>query len=359
MVTELADEYANAHSLYESFEKKIRSLCTDLLSVNGVLVHSVSSRTKSVASLSGKISRPDKAYESLSDITDLVGIRIITYLESAVLDVARLVEAEFYVDAGRSIDKAKARDPDTFGYSSIHYIVKLADGRNSLPEYKAFKEIFFEIQVRSILQHAWAEIEHDLGYKSDIQVPSAVRRRFSRLAGLLELADNEFDSIRSDLHSYKAEVAKQVVGLNFNSAAIPLDSESLTAYFNNSELCRRIDLQVADAFDNEIIDAKQASRFDLNRLAYFDISSVDELEKQLRSKELLIVAFAKKWSRRRNANKTGHFTSGICAFYLGYIIICERNSVDEVVLYLKSLNIGSGTRVVATAILNTYNSIKL
>lgn len=358
MTMQLADEYASVHSLYESFENKIRSLCTDLLRIDGVQVHSVSSRTKSIASLFGKISRPDKAYDSLSDITDLVGIRIITYLESAVLDVARLIEREFDVDPARSVNKAKARDPDTFGYSSVHYIVKLAIDRNGLAEYKAFRDIFFEIQVRSILQHAWAEIEHDLGYKSDIQVPFAVRRRFSRLAGLLELADSEFDSVRSDLQNYKSEVAKQVADLDPSSATISLDADSLTAYYNNSELCRRIDLAIAAAFDNEIVNSRQASKFDLDRLAYFNISTVEEFEKQLRSKEVLISDFSKKWSKRRNAHRTGYFSSGICNFYLGYILICERGSVEEIVLYLKELNIGSGTKAVATRILSVYNSVK-
>jgi hypothetical protein len=62
-----------------------------------------------------------------------------------------------------------------------------------LVEYSTHTGVQFEVQIRSTLQHAWAEIEHDRGYKSEVEVARAVRRRFSRLAGLLELADYEFD----------------------------------------------------------------------------------------------------------------------------------------------------------------------
>jgi ppGpp synthetase/RelA/SpoT-type nucleotidyltranferase len=56
------------------------------------------------------------------------------------------------------------------------------------------------------LQHAWAEIEHDLGYKTALGVPRNVRRQFSRLAGLLEIADTEFASIRDRLSSYERDL---------------------------------------------------------------------------------------------------------------------------------------------------------
>ena len=55
-----------------------------------------------------------------------------------------------------------------------------------------------EIQVSTILQDAWAEIEHDIVYKSPEDIPFRLRRRFACLAGLLEIADREFESLRQD-----------------------------------------------------------------------------------------------------------------------------------------------------------------
>jgi hypothetical protein len=70
--------------------------------------------------------------------------------------------------------------------------------------------IKFEIQMRSSLQHTWAEIEHDLGYKSMYEVPREVRREFSRIAGLLELADESFVRIRSKIADYNKQTTENI-----------------------------------------------------------------------------------------------------------------------------------------------------
>ena len=84
---------------------------------------------------------------------------------------------------------------DRFGYQSIHYLVRLAAARARLPEYRRFAAHTVEVQVRTILQHAWAEIEHDIQYKSSTTIPTEIRRRFIALAGMLEIGDREFQAI--------------------------------------------------------------------------------------------------------------------------------------------------------------------
>ena len=56
----------------------------------------------------------------------------------------------------------------------------------------------------------WAEIEHDLGYKSDFGVPRDIRREFSRVAGLLEIADERFASIRDNVKKYGTEIRQRI-----------------------------------------------------------------------------------------------------------------------------------------------------
>ncbi len=62
-------------------------------------------------------------------------------------------------------------------------VAEIKDDRIILPEYQKFKDKKFEIQIRTILQHAWAEIEHDRDYKFTGELPINIKRRFRILAG--------------------------------------------------------------------------------------------------------------------------------------------------------------------------------
>jgi ppGpp synthetase/RelA/SpoT-type nucleotidyltranferase len=191
-------DYEAMASLLQGLKVSVDPMIQTLLEIEGIQFHSVTSRIKSKASVRQKLQRPDKKRE-FSDLTDVFGVRIITYFQDEVDTVAKLIEREFIVDPENSVDKRSLLDPDRFGYLSLHYVLQLKPERYTLTENRAYKDIRFELQIRSILQHAWAEIEHDTGYKSESEVPDTVRRRFSRLAGLLELADDEFLGIREEL----------------------------------------------------------------------------------------------------------------------------------------------------------------
>lgn len=193
-------DYEEAVSGLDAFRIALEGMINVFLEQQGINVHSVTSRVKQKASVLRKLQRPDKD-RHVSELTDLLGVRIITYFPDEVDKAAKLVEREFRVDPDNSVDKRSILDPDRFGYLSLHYVLTLNEKRSELTEYQNYKSVKFELQIRSILQHAWAEIEHDLGYKSESTVPRAARRRFSRLAGLLELADAEFQGIREQLAS--------------------------------------------------------------------------------------------------------------------------------------------------------------
>ena len=87
-------------------------------------------------------------------------------------------------------------EEERFGYQSVHYLVTLNQARTALPEYQRFANSKVEVQVRTILPHSWAEIEHDIQYKSSATIPRDIKRRFMSLAGLLEIADREFQAIQ-------------------------------------------------------------------------------------------------------------------------------------------------------------------
>lgn len=213
---------------YRMLASKVQEVLSSILDSKGMVPHSITYRAKKPESLRKKITTTGKDYDnSLSEITDLAGVRIITYFPSDIDKVVKLIDKEFHIDHENSIDKRKTSDPSVFGYASVHLVAEFASERIKLPEYRIFKGMRCEIQVRTILQHAWAEIEHDIAYKSTEDIPFELRRRFSSLAGMLEVADREFELLRQD----ETRVRKGIEStINRDEIDIPINLDSVRFY---------------------------------------------------------------------------------------------------------------------------------
>jgi ppGpp synthetase/RelA/SpoT-type nucleotidyltranferase len=214
--------------VYKLFATKVQELADSILKTQLIVPHSITSRAKSAPSLKEKIERDTTAYENpLIGITDLAGVRIITYFPKDVDRIIPLLESNFVIDRENSVDKRKAADPTVFGYASVHLVVELTESRCQLPEYAVFKGLKCEIQVRTILQHAWAEIEHDIAYKSTEEIPFELRHKFASLAGLLEVADREFELLRREQVEVRDRIAKTIKNRDLD---MPLNLDSLILY---------------------------------------------------------------------------------------------------------------------------------
>jgi predicted RNase H-like nuclease/ppGpp synthetase/RelA/SpoT-type nucleotidyltranferase len=169
------------------------ALVRTLLDDAGINYLSVAARTKSVASFAAKADRSadgQRLYtDPLMQITDQVGLRVITYLREDVAAVANLLADELRLLDDRDMGQETASE-GRWGYASRHLLVAV-DGEQQPAS----------VQVRTVLQHAWAEFEHDIRYKGSIPEEHAadLDRRFTLAAGLLELADREFTAIRDRL----------------------------------------------------------------------------------------------------------------------------------------------------------------
>jgi ppGpp synthetase/RelA/SpoT-type nucleotidyltranferase len=173
----------------------------------GAVVHVVAARAKSLESLRGKLRRKQYSRPS-SQLTDLIGVRVITYYRDAVDLIVRRLQQVFEINEKESTDKRLTLGLRNFGYRSVHLIARLKPAQVLTPAHQLLRSRWFEIQVRSILEHAWAEIEHEIVYKSGVQQPDEILRRFAALAGSLELLDNEFLALRerrNDLVAHYAE----------------------------------------------------------------------------------------------------------------------------------------------------------
>lgn len=213
----ILEEYREAKPILERMLVEIPALLREALAKNGILVTAVDARIKTEESLRGKLELKGNKYATLSDITDIFGGRIITFYTDDVDRIAAIVEQLFEIDWDNSVDKRMLHQLDSFGYNSLHYICRM-------PEFP-FR---FELQLRTTLQHAWASINHDIGYKTGVEIPREYLRRINRLSGILEMADDEFSRIRSEITDYRRRVQQLVQNGKLDD--VLLDGDTFNSY---------------------------------------------------------------------------------------------------------------------------------
>ena len=224
----LLEEYRESMPLFEKLQQVVMQKLGELIHQSGIEVNSMEARIKGEASLAGKLERKGSKYTSLMDITDIFGARIITFYNEDVDRIASMAETLFDIDWPNSDDKRKKHQFDSFGYNSLHYICRLPARLYQDPQYPELNEIRFELQMRTALQHVWSAIQHDIGYKSEIETPMEYHRSLSRLAGMLELADNEFSRIRTAISDYRRRAQRLVQSGRLEE--VPLDGDTFRSY---------------------------------------------------------------------------------------------------------------------------------
>lgn len=294
-------EYKECHSIYSALGSKVEHTVKRLC--KNIPIHQITSRVKTKTSLAEKIIKKDK-YRSLDDITDILGLRIITYFEDDISKIEEILNREFTVDWSNSVDKGNI-EIDKFGYRSIHFILQISEHKAKTIEYADYKNIRFEIQIRSILQHSWAEIEHDLGYKSFTDIPQKAQRTFYRVAALLEQADIEFTKLKKEIHEFENSVSKN---LRNKRELININESTIIAFVKKNPLLREIENQVRKAlktpgnsrFDSTYISANHFPA----QLKDLGILNLIQLEEQLLNHKDEIIASEISYLKSVNNNLT-------------------------------------------------------
>lgn len=245
----LLQEFRDKRQELLQLDNHVFELISQTLKQQGIELNSIEHRIKTVESLAGKLERKGEKYHQLSDITDLIGLRIVTFYTDDVDKVAAIISQLFDIDWANSVDKRKLHDLNSFGYNSLHYICSLHEG--SFP---------FEIQIRTALQHTWSAIEHDIGYKGAVKLPPQYRRQFSRLAGMLELADDEFSRLRTTMTEYRRQIQTLVKSGNLSEVA--LSTDSFRSY---------LELRPFDRLNQRIAAVNQAELFPASLMPFLPI----------------------------------------------------------------------------------------
>lgn len=256
--------------LYEDLSKSVAVSLDSLLKSAKIEYVSVSSRLKSKDSCSQKLTR--KPYQSPEEMTDVAALRVIAYLQSDVEKICDLIVKEFEVRNELTVDKDHDLGTNKVGYRSKHFVCRLGKNRLRLKENLRFSGLSFEVQVRTVLQHAWAEIEHDKNYKFAGTLPRDLKRRLNLVAGMLEIADLEFEDITRLIADYQRRVSSLA---SKGDLTVEVNSLSVTEYLAKKKF-----------FDGKVI-LKEGRNLGvrsqvIDELSAFGISTLAQLEAVLK-----------------------------------------------------------------------------
>ena len=283
----ILEDYRKQRDSFVKLGDVAHQMLADIAKDLGLTVLAVEHRVKEEKSLAGKLERKGDAYNTLEDITDILGCRVICFLSDEIDKIGKKVEESFVIDWENSSDKRKLLKENAFGYLSLHYICSLPFG-DKWPDEICGKK--FEIQIRTILQHAWSAIHHDIGYKSDFGVPREINRQFARLAGLLELADDEFVRARDNMFEYTEDIRKRIITDDADEVAINMIS--LNEYVMHNAKMQQLIKEIADIANAEIKNIDPESY--IPQLAFLGVKKLGDIEIMVKENYSLAVALAKK-----------------------------------------------------------------
>ncbi|MGF0538052.1 GTP pyrophosphokinase [Agrobacterium sp. ES01] len=265
----------------------VESILKNLIEQNKIDYLSVSGRTKTKESITDKIKR--KNYKDpAKQITDISGIRIILFVESDIKSVSEIIRNSFSIDELNSSNKDEKLSLDRVGYRSVHFVCDIGNNRSALPEFEGLDSLKFEIQIRTVLQHAWAELAHDRSYKFRGKLPSSIQRSLYLHAGLLEIADKGFSELATEIDDYTQSVNRSYQAGNLD---IEINSISLTEFIEG--WVRQNDYPLEEISEN--VNAPIAEL--VKELNNFGINTISDLNKIIPEK---FVEISKKLNYRTN-----------------------------------------------------------
>jgi ppGpp synthetase/RelA/SpoT-type nucleotidyltranferase len=322
MEDHLIQLYVGSHSLYAAFTDALRRDLERALEYDRLKIQLVTQRTKHPDSLAEKLARKEGKYRKLDDITDLAGVRAVLLLESQLPYVTAQVRKHFVVDESNSPDHTSKR-VDEFGYRSVHFVVMGTAAGDGEIDRQEFSSLRGEIQIRTLLAHAWGELMNDLGYKSAESMSEGAKRRMNRVAALLELCDREFVEVRSlRWNTAKWREAPRPAG----STSLALALQSLQDFIRSSTLVLQLDLALATKLGMTMHDEGQIENLepllsDLRAVGFADTGAIEDALWARRS-EIVSEYDARNagWGQYLTAFPESHGNAsvprGYCLYYL-------------------------------------------
>ena len=281
----IIEEYRKEKENFIKLDEVVYEKLREMVKSSGIQTFSIEHRVKGEASLAEKLVRNGDWYQSFDGLTDILGARVICFFNDDVDRLGKLIEENFSIDKKNSSDKRALIKADSFGYLSLHYTCYLSEN-SGYP--KCICEKKFEIQIRTILQHTWAAIEHDIGYKSEFGLPREYARGFSRIAGLLEIADDEFIRVRDGMKAYTDDVRTRIK--ENRAEDVSINMVSMREFVLNNERMNNLLDKIAKINGAEVKTVDPNNY--IEQVGWFGISTIGGLQNMVKRNEDLACRLA-------------------------------------------------------------------
>lgn len=220
--------YNSKLDCYKKLKEEVDFILEQSIERSKIKISHIESRIKKFDSLKRKM-EVKQTNNPFEEVTDILGARIICLFLSSLPLIEKLIHENFNVLS--KDDKINKGEVDSFGYMSIHYIVEINDSYKG-PRYDLIKKVPFEIQLRTLAMHSWANFSHFLSYKTEIDIPIELKKDFHALSALLYIADKHFEMLFREKQLVKKEIRKKL-SEEYRDLSQIINLETLTAYTRN------------------------------------------------------------------------------------------------------------------------------
>ncbi len=326
-------EYIQNIPTYYFFLDFINSTLINVLQKAKIDYNQLDARVKTPESFIRKIEKKRWKYKNpFKEVTDILALRIVTYYREDIDKIIKVLFREFDIDFDNSVNKLVNLDPDRMGYLSVHYVCKLKNSSLvDMDKNLAEKSIAFEIQIRTALQHAWAEIDHKLRYKTLVNIPKKIERKLYRISAILEMADSEFSHIREEIKAieefYETSISKE-------KYKIRLDISSLSFYLKANDKRILSLIKALQVYHYNTFSIAKEEKLEKTLIKYslkFGINRVEHLHQLLKliSDNYELVDSYLDESLRK---KLRYLINSACTFFITimFIIYAEKQELKRV-----------------------------
>jgi putative GTP pyrophosphokinase len=273
MAMNINKEYGDLKDDYDDFLKEVIRSVEKMIKDAKIPIASIYGRRKELDSIIEELtSERFRIKKSITELEDLVGLRIVLLFPEYKTKVIELLSHDFVVLKDTSLTP---QDYATFGYRSDHLIVEVRDKWLEVPAWRTHQHKKIEIQIRTLSEHIWAETSHALYYKREENIPDAFKRDLSILSALLENVDEKLQNIKIKVEKHFKHIKEcpydEILTMDLHSETFRrvMLKNSNNIYDYNDYQNRELSTRIEKDYDILIVSALEeliAGKIDLENI---------------------------------------------------------------------------------------------